>query len=149
MKIKVAFVIVSSLSYFYFSTPGEVVVQVNGEVRGVFNKFRVVLKNKQFWKNQLKEIDKELTWELTEPERTAISNQELEILEQQFKKEDEQFYRDNPDMRPSPSEIEVEKLREQADAIEQAELDKELEQYRLNRIDELYKIRKHVEARFE
>lgn len=146
-KVKIVLVgVILSVAYLYLSSPGKVVVQDNGEVKGLVNKTREALQGKRFWKGQLFEVNKELAWKLGEPRREAEFDQELRAMVREFEKEDEQFYRDFPDMRPSPVERHAEALRDRADALEQGELGHELEQWRLQRIAELRRIKRLVEV---
>ena len=146
-KIKIVSVaVILGVAYLYLSSPGEVVVQDNGKVAGLINQAREALQGKGFWKKQLFEVDKELVWELGEPKRNAELNREFRAMDREFEKEQEQMYREHPDMRPSAAERQAEALRERADAIEQAELERELEQCRLQQIAELRRIKRLVEV---
>ena len=147
-KFKILFTgIILGVVYLCISNPGEVVVQDSGKVDGVINHARKALQGKRFWKNQLLEIDKELKWELGEPKRNAEWDRELRLMDREFEKEDKEFYREYPDMRPSAAERQAEALRERADAIEQAELDRELEKLRIQRIAELRKLKPVVQIK--
>ena len=147
-KIKILFTgIILGIAYLCISRPGEVVVKDSGKVDGVINHARKMFQGKRFWKNQLIEIDKELKWELGEPKRKAEFDRELRLMDREFENEDKEFYREYPDMRPSAAERQAEALRERADAIEQAELDRELEKFRLQRIAELRRVRPVVQLK--
>ena len=147
-KFKVSWMVaVLCMDYLYISSPGEVVVEENANVIGLFNKARESIQGKRFWKNQLIEVENELEWELGEPKRIAEFDREMRKDDREFQKEEEQFYQEYPDMRPSAAELKAEALRVRADAIEQAELDRELNQYRLQRIGELRIIKNVLEKR--
>lgn len=147
-KFKVSWMVaVLCMGYLYISSPGEVVVEENANVIGLFNKARESIQGKRFWKNQLIEVENELEWELGEPKRIAEFDREMRKDDREFQKEEEQFYQEYPDMRPSAAELKAEALRVRADAIEQAELDRELNQYRLQRIGELRIIKNVLEKR--
>ena len=135
------------ISYLYFSSPDKVVVNETAEIKGFINKVRAGLQGKDFWKDQLSTITSELQWELSEPQREAEEKKEWRQEEREWKKEMEEFYLENPDMRPSRAERRAERLRERADRIEEAEMDREFEQDRIERIAELRKILKVVQAR--
>lgn len=122
-------------------------MQKSGKVDGLINNFRKSLQGKNFWRNQLYEIDKVLDWELGEPKRRAEIDSELRQMVREFEKDERDFYKEYPDMRPSVAERRAQALRDQADAIEQAELDREIEKFRLQRIAELRKIRPFVEMK--
>lgn len=120
---------------------------VNGtaEIKGVINKARAGLQGKGFWKDQLRTIKSELQWQLSEPQRESEKN--MEELYRELNKDLGEIYRKNPERRPSRAEHRAELLRERADQIEQAEIDREFEQMRKERIAELRKIRKVVQAK--
>lgn len=135
--------------YLYFSSPGKVVVDTNGEVKGLTNNIRASLQGKGFWKNQLKEVNSELEWELGEPQRQEKLDHEMNQMFRELNQSMENMYRKYPDMRPSAYERQAEALRERADQIEQQELDRYLENIRLKRIAELRSILLLVRANAE
>jgi hypothetical protein len=147
-KIKIfSATIILSVAYLWISHSGEVVVQDSGKIAGLINQAREALQGKRFWEKQLLIVDKELEWERGEPKRKARIDREIKELDREFDKDQEQFYREYPDTRPSAAERQAEILRERADVIEQAEFERELEQWRLQRIDELQKIKRVVEVK--
>ena len=64
-------VVVFYFVYLLFSSPGVVVVNANGEVRGVNNQLRVLLKRKSFWDGQLEKVNEQMKLLKTYPERTS------------------------------------------------------------------------------
>ncbi len=78
----------------------------------------------------------------------GLANQirETKEMDQEFDRVIEQMYRENPEMRPSASERKAEALRDQADAIEDAELDRELKQWLHQYLGKLRRIKQLVEA---
>ena len=63
-------VVVLYFVYLLFSSPGVVVVNTNGEIKGVNNQLRVLLKRKSFWDGQLQKINEQMELLNTYPERT-------------------------------------------------------------------------------
>lgn len=149
-KIKiVSGLLVAVFLYVYCSSPGKVVVDKNGNIKGLINKARASIQMKRFWKNQLKEINAELKWQLGEPLRKAKLDREMKQIFNEFDQSMEEMYREHPEMRPSVAERQAEALRERADQIEQQEFDRYLEKMRLERIAELRNILPLVKSRIE
>ncbi len=126
--------------FLYFSSPGKVVVDEQGKVRGLIDNARSWVQGSSFWEGQLLEVNSELDWHLKEPRRQAELNREMENMSREFDRSMEELYREFPDMEPSAAERQAEVLRERADQIEQNELDRQLERFRLERISELRNI---------
>jgi hypothetical protein len=135
------------VAYLYFSSPGKLVVDEAGDVEGLTNKARAILQGKSFWKDQLREVTSDLQQELSEPQRKAQLDREMNQGLRKFDQSMEEMYREHPDLRPSPEERLAQVLRDRADEIEQAESDRFLEKIRLKRIAELRKILPVVQAK--
>jgi sRNA-binding protein len=149
-KVKiVAGLLAATFLYLYFSSPGKVVVDNNGNVKGLINNVRASIQGKEFWKNQLKEVNSELEWERNEPQRQAKLDREMNQMFRELDQSMEEMYQEYPDMRPSAAERQAEALRDRADQIEQQEFDRYLEKLRLERIAELKIILPLVKARAE
>jgi len=132
-------------AYLYLSSPGKIAIDDRGKIVGLANQARETLQGKGFWENQLLEINKKLAWELGEPKRNAELNREFKEMDQELDREMEQMYREYPEMRPSASERKAEALRARADAIEDAEWDRELKQWHHEYLAELRRIKQLVE----
>ena len=126
--------------YLYLSSPGKVVVDEVGDVKDLINTARAALQGKNFWKDQFREVNSALQRELSEPQRRAELDSEMNQMLREVDQSTEEMYREHPDLRPSPEERQAEILRERADQIEQAEFDRFLEKIRLERIAELRKL---------
>lgn len=137
----------AATAYLFLSEPGTVVVSANGEISGLANNARETLQGSRFWRDQLKTANKELQDALDAPARDAALRRELTKLEQEIRQESEDMYRKYPDLRPSPAEQKAESLRDAADRIEQAELDRLIEEHRLKRIARLQEIILTIRAR--
>lgn len=137
----------AAAAYLFVSEPGTVVVSANGEISGLANNARETLQGSRFWRDQLKTANKELQDALDAPARDAALRRELSKLEQEIRQESEDMYRKYPDLRPSPTERKAESLRDAADRIEQAELDRLIEEHRLKRIARLQEIIPTIRAR--
>jgi hypothetical protein len=146
-KFAFAFIVFIIFIFKLTSSPGQIVVNQEGEIQGLFNMLRESVQGKRFWRDQAKEISKKLEWEVTEPERQAEWDRKTEELERELDRELEELYRDSPNLKPSRAELLAERLREEADRIEQAELDRELEQLRLEGIEDLRVLLEVVKAK--
>lgn len=153
-RIVIAIVLVLLFgAYLNFSSPGRVVVSDTGEVKGLVNILRMKLQGARFWRDQLQEVNKTLAWKLAEPERDAAFERELSQLEDEIREDEEQMYRQHPELRPTEEEQRAKALRDQADALmrqadalEMARFDREIEQFHIEKIAELRRIKKRVEA---
>lgn len=140
-------ILVVVVAYLYFSSPGEVVVDEKGETVGMINKVRETLQGKEFWREQLREVDREIYNHISEPQRRAESSRDLDRALRQANQEMEEMYKKMPEARPSPAERQAEALRELADRIETAEVYRVLEVFQLERIEKLRNIRPLVQAK--
>lgn len=140
---------IATIAYLCFSSPGEIVVNETGDIKGLLNIARSTLQGKSFWKDQLLEIHSALQQELSEPQRQAELDREMNQMRSEVDETMAEMYREHPDTRPSPEERRADALREQADQIEQREIDLFLEKMRLERIAELQKILPIVQAKGE
>jgi len=142
MKIKIMIVgAVLIVSYLLFSSPEKVVVDVHGDVIGVSNKSRELLQGKSFWNEQLQEIDKELAELITRPERMAKFIENIRKITQKHNQSMEEFYKKNPEIRPSAAQVKADALKREADRVEDEEIMKDVEKFRIKRIAELQKIK--------
>lgn len=124
-------------AYLFLSSPGKVVLTPSGEVEGLANHARDSLQGRRFWHDQSQAASKELQDLWAQPDRNAAVRRESDKFALEERQAMEDLYRKFPEMRPSPAERRVESLRDAADRVEQAELDRFLEEYRLKRIAEL------------
>ncbi len=53
-------VLVLYFIYLLFSSPGVIVINTNGEIKGVNNQLRVLIKSKSFWDGQFQKVDEQL-----------------------------------------------------------------------------------------
>ena len=139
MKLFAA-VVGAALVYLFLSSPGGVSLDEKGNIKGMFNQARVGLQGERFLRNQIKEIDAELQMWLDQPRQEAEWDREIDQMDREFNQSMEQFYRENPDIKPSAAERRAENLRMRAERIEMAELNRFTEKIRLGRIAELRKI---------
>lgn len=135
------------VAYVSFSSPGKVVITETGDITGIINNAREFVQGKSFWKQQLAAVTTELNKLYGEPAETAKLNQEMNGVLNAAQREMEKMYQEYPETRPSEAERQAEALRDKADSLEQAELDRTMEGYRLERIESLRKIYSSVEAR--
>jgi len=144
-KAKIILIILGSLIVLYagFSSPDEVAVNVDGTPSDLLNKFRASVQGKRFWANQLKALDREISFLLSEPQIMAELNQIMRETDRKLNK----MYQEHPELRPSLAERRAEALRARADAIEGAEISAFLEKFRMERIRELRGLRPKIESR--
>ena len=133
--------------YLYLSSPGEVVIDQQGQIAGPMNKVRAQLQGPSFWRDQLLEAKRALESRRAAPERDKKRQARLEASLEKSKQRMEEFYKQHPKTRPSEATERAEALRERADEIEQEELDEYLEKRRLDKISNLEAIIRFIEAR--
>ncbi len=124
---------VSLVAYLAFTSPDGFVVRSDGSVSGFFNVLREKVQGQSFWQQQLAKAQASLEWELAAPERRA----ELDRKMDSYRQAREEMYQRHPSLRPSAAEEHAEALRDEADRIEAAELERWLEERRVRRISEL------------
>lgn len=133
-----------AMAYVGFSSPGKVVIDERGRIKGITNEVREVLQGGSFWKDQARLVQKELDWELGEPARKAKFEREIRQLDAELDRDMRETFHKFPEMRPTPAELQAEALRDRADAIEMAQVERELEIMRRERIGELHKIQQYL-----
>lgn len=133
--------------YIAMSSPGHLVVSERGEIIGIANVARSALQGRRFWQKQAQEAKIELKWNRAAPQRDAERNARIDALMARTDQRLNEFYERYPKAKPSPAEQKAEALREEADEIEQAELNQILERRRLARIAELEIIIQIIESK--
>ncbi len=125
--------VASMLAYLAFTSPDGLVVRSDGSISGFFNVLREKIQGQSFWQQQHAKAQASLEWELAAPERRA----ELDRKMGTYRPAREEMYQRHPSLRPSAAEEHAEALRDEADRIEAAELERWLEERRVRRITEL------------
>ena len=133
--------------YIFISSPGGVVIESTGNIDGLTNEFRLLLQGDRFWRGQLKEIEENLQWELSEPERMAEVERTIREVDKDANEIMEDLYRENPTLRPSPASREANALRRRADRIEEAQMWRMLEEHRLERVEKLRAALRYVKSK--
>jgi len=147
-KLKALFwALVLGFGYVGLSSPDKVVITEHGQINGLLNEIREMVQGNSFWKAQLRSVRKELNWEFGEPARNAKLHREMSQFAAETDRDMQSFYREFPEMKPSRAEMQAEALRDRADAIESAELEREFEAMRQQRISELQRIENYLTAR--
>ena len=140
-------------AYLYFSSPGRVVVNELGEIEGRLNKARAFLQGKAFWQDQLAEVTTEIRRQENLPkeraELWAIMTEALAQAHRKVAESMQETYREHPHLQPSPAKQAAERMRQEADRIEQAEALLLLTQKCRERIAELKRVLPLVKARAE
>ena len=137
------------LHYLYFSSPGRVVVNKNGEIYGLTNKAREALQGKKFWRDQLDEVRQEIQWEEFGILRKAANDRTLEKIGRDTNREMEKYYRRYPQIRSSKAERQAEGMRGQFDHIRWIRFNPVFEEIRLKRFQELDMILPVVQSKAE
>jgi len=134
-------------AYLLLSSPGEVVVNEQGQIDGLMNRTRELLQRKNFWEGQQRFVQKELKLELDEPTRMTEFKESMRELEENARHVMEKRYQEYPEMRPSPAQRQANALRELADKIEFAEFEREMELATRKRIERLRQVQHYIEAK--
>jgi len=137
------------LHYLYFSSPGRVVVNKNGEIYGLTNKAREALQGKKFWRDQLDEVRQEIQWEEFGILRKAANDRTLEKIGRDTNREMEKYYRRYPQIRSSKAERQAEGMRGQFDHIRWIRFNPVFEEIRQKRFQELDMILPVVQSKAE
>lgn len=128
------------VAYLAMSSPKGVVVTEDGSVKGIQNVARAGLQGTKFWEQQSKAVLTKIAWLETQPERAAWVNARTAELNAQAEARLQESYAKYPSIKPSEAQQRADKLREEADRIEQEELDAKLEQARLRKIQYLQRL---------
>ena len=133
--------------YIGFSTPGKVVINESGDITGIINIAREWIQGTSFWQGQLNTITTKINLIKAESAQDEKWKLEDDRFFNKEKQENEKMYRDFPETRPSDAERQVQELRERANSIELAEWIRKEENERLERIAKLRKIYSLIENR--
>jgi len=136
-KIYISLMVIAFIAYILLSAPAGIALTKLGKPNGIINELKEAAQGQTFWQDQEKAIVKKINTLNNQPAEDAKFEKEMAEYEKESRRDDELFYKQNPDMRPSPAERAADALREKADAIEEQQLKKEMEQYRLNELSEL------------
>jgi hypothetical protein len=137
------------LHCLYFSSPGRVVVNKNGEIYGLTNKAREALQGKKFWRDQLDEVRQEIQWEEFGILRKAANDRTLEKIGRDTNREMGKYYRRYPQIRSSKAERQAEGMRGQFDHIRWIRFNPVFEEIRQKRFQELDMILPVVQSKAE
>ncbi len=125
-------------SFALLRIPGEFVLDDdNCRPIGLLNNVRARIRGSAFWKDQLRELEREIEWEATLPERLAAVRRELAPVLAESQRMLDSMSREYPELRPSESQRLADSLRARADSIEHGEWEQLIEEYRIRRIDAL------------
>ena len=130
-------IIVATLfaAWLYLFVPGKVVVSTSGDIAGLHG-VQELIQGERFWKGQNEAARKELTRLLDEPRRNAKFKADMSKLAADIARDDSaNCAKDTGLCMPPPTPSE--KLRARADELETQELDRWLEEARLQRMAEL------------
>jgi hypothetical protein len=145
--IGAATILLLLFAYLGFSSPGAVVVNADGEIKGPLNHGRMLLQGESFWLDQTALAKAELSYQHNQPQSQLELKQHLDSIIAEAEAGMEEVYRLYPQLRPSPAATQAGALREQADNIERADFQARLDQQRLHRISELEEILLSIQNR--
>ena len=111
--------------FLRFNSPDSVVVSEKGEIDGMVNRLREKVQGKRFWRSQLNQIDESIAFASGFSDRVEKMRREaresMAPIHDEVNREMEDFYRDNPQFRPSIREQQAQQLERAADRIRQEE----------------------------
>ena len=90
MKFTIS-VVILYFAYLLFSSPSVIVVTTNGEIKGVNNQLRVLLKGESFWDGQLQKINEQMKLLINYPERTNEVNTNVDKQSTEQEELDKKF----------------------------------------------------------
>jgi len=129
-----------AVHYLYFSSPGLVVVNKDGEIHGLTNKARATLQGKKFWRDQLHEVNQELRWDESGILRYAANGRTFEKTDRDANREMEKLYERYPQFRSSMAELHNEAVSRRVNQVKWIIFSGFLEQMRRERSQELQNI---------
>ncbi len=148
-RLKVSFILFILIgifiSYFKFSSTDKIVINEQGNVSGVLNKFRYKLQDKDFLIEQKKLVESKLDYRKKEPERLKELDETIKKIIDESNERMAELEKQYPRMKPSEIETYIDELRNRADRLEQLESRKILEEFRLEHISELELILNYLE----
>jgi hypothetical protein len=133
-------VLTVAVHYLYFSSPGLVVVNKDGEIHGLSNKARATLQGNRFWRDQLHEVNRELQWDGNGILRNALDGRTSENTDRDANREMEKFYERYPQFRSSLAELNNEAVRGRVNQVKWMIFSGYLEEMRRERVQELENI---------
>lgn len=129
-----------AVHYLYFSSPGSVVVNRNGELHGLTNKARASLQGRRFWSDQLHEVAREIRWDDSGILRNAADGRTSWKRDRDADREMEMYYRRYPQLRSTLAELRAEAERGRITQTEWMIYSDFLEEIRADRSRELQSI---------
>lgn len=148
---RVSLVLLALLTFvvhgLYFSSPGWVVVNRNGEIDGLANRARATLQGKRFWREQLQEVNREISGEGSRPLRDAANERTWEDPVRDANREMEKFFGRYPQFRLSDAELHADAVAGRVNFTKWIQLNSYLEEMRRERFRELKRILPVVESK--
>lgn len=144
-KLIVAGVGVAVFGWWATSPPTEIAFDDSCNPKGVQARISERLNTRTFWNNQLTAAEREVQNLQEEPAKQAQINKSTQDVQRIADAALEKFYMQHPELRPSAATQESQKLRDMADAIDAAQLDQQMEKYRLKRIAMLQRCEREIE----
>lgn len=134
--------------YLIVSSPKGVVVTEDGAVNGLLNIARSGLQGTKFWQQQRQAALAKIAWLEYQPKRTAGVKERMAELDAKAEAKLQEAFAKHPSIKPSAAQQRADELREEADRIEQDELDMKFEQARLRQIQHLQRLISIINSKF-
>lgn len=123
--------------------PGAVVVNEQGQITNKIDTLRERIQGKRFWQDQLRFIDAEFEWRQPQPVQSPPPVPPTQEWDHVIAK----LHAEYPELKPSPTQQRINALREEADALEIAEIGRRFDEMNEQRVASLHRIRTLVVAR--
>lgn len=136
-----------AVHYLYFSSPGWVVVNQNGDIHGLANKARATLQGEKFWRNQLQEVNREIQWDDSGILRNVAEEQTSGKRGRNANREMENYYERYPQFRSTMAELHTEAVRGQVNQVKWVQFSSFLVEKRRERFQELQNILPVIRAK--
>ena len=139
--------LVLGLAAIVYWPASELSVTPSCEPDGVIARARSFAQGDRFWTGQVEKIDARIQLLDRQPEVVAKAQMQVDAAVQKNNDEMEAIYSKHPGLRPLPSQLAAEALREKADAIERAEFEAAVSRLRNESIQRLHVCREVIVER--
>lgn len=145
---------IAAIGYLAFgSTTSVSIDKETCEPKGFVASIRRAVNPQGFYKDQIEAIDESIQkTKKTMLVQSQIKSYEKSVspmIDSEVNKKMEEIYQKHPSLRPSAMELEAQRLREQADLIEDESLDLKMKLMSLNRISQLESCRSNLATRLK
>jgi hypothetical protein len=145
--------IVVAVAVVVLSPPGHLVLRDSCTIDGAINRARAAIQRERFWVKQLTYLDRDLAFAREWPNRSAHMRAEMdsamEPILSDFNADTEKWYREHPELRPTPEDQQAEQLRDQANAAEARDVELHMRHVLAEHARDLERLRPLVLRRIE